>query len=232
MTARCFLSHSWSDGGHCFALRLKSALEARGVRIWLDESDIHAGQDLRHRMISGVRECDVFLFVLSPDSVASENCLIELRTALKCRDEVGLQITPILLKVCKVPSELKDILYVDFSNEQRFDKAIEELLPGIADASRVRQRVADLVASDAESRKTAAQALGEEDNPFTVPILRRCLCSSNREPNGDVRYWLAIALGEIGTEDACAALRAALDREKDPFALLGIEEGLNRACYS
>ncbi len=181
-------------------------------------------------MQTGVKdECDAFLFILSPGSLRSEACAIELDEAFKCRNSKGLQIIPIFFKKCRVPPDLKVLRYVDFRDLARFDERVGELLSGIWAAGQVQTLVALLIHGDPDSRAKAAQHLAKLRNPFVVPILaRRLHVDSDTHPT--VRYWLAYALGQIGTEEACAALRAAWDKETDRYARLGIEDALNERC--
>lgn len=226
---KCFISHAWREGGHDFAIRLADALRANGVDVWLDEEQIHGGQLVEQRMRTGViHECDVFLFVLSPASLKSQPCTTEREEALKRRAETGLQIIPILLKDCDIPQNLQGLLYVDFRDEGHFDESVGDLLSSIEAAGRIRSLVAQLIYGDADSRAEAAQHLGNLRNPFTVPILARCL-SEDSDPT--VRYWLAFTLGQIGGEEAIAALKEARKRETHPFVLLGIEDGLREGGY-
>lgn len=225
-----FISHAWSEGGHKFAIRLAKALRANGLDVWLDEQQILPAQHVKQRMRTGViHECDAFLFVLSPGSLESEACAIELKEALKRRDESGLQIIPILFKDCEIPSELKELRYVDFRDQARFDEYLEQLLPGIRAASRVRALVAVLIDGDPDSRAEAAQHLAKLRNRFVVPILARRL-HVDSDPDPTVRFWLAYALGQIGGEEACAALRAAHEKETNPHTRLGIEDALKEQC--
>lgn len=224
---KCFISHTWREGEHDFAIRLAEALRANGVDVWLDQEQIHGGQLVEQRMHVGViHECDVFLFVLSPASLNSWGCAIELEEALKCRAETGLQIVPILLKKCEIPENFQSLLYVDFRDEGLFDESVRHLLPSIEAASRIRSLVAQLINGDADSRAEAAQHLGNLRNPFTVPILASRL-SADSDPT--VRYWLAFALGQIGGEEAITALKEAKKRETHPFVLLGTIDGLREA---
>jgi hypothetical protein len=88
---------------------------------------------------------------------------------------------------------------------------------------------------DDKKRTAAAQKLAVWKNPFTVPILARRLMVVPEllEPDPTVRHWLAYALGEIGGEEACAALQRAKAHETNLWALTGIERGLQAAnCES
>lgn len=227
---KCFISHSWQEGEHKFAIQLKVALRANGVDVWLDEDQIRGGQLVEQRMRVGViHECDVFLFTLSPASLKSKACAVEREEALRCREETGLQIIPVLLKDCQIPEDVQGQLYVDFRDENRFDESIRILLPSVEVANRTRSLVIQLIDGDADFREEAAQNLGNLRNPFTVPALGRCL-SADADPT--VRYWSAFALGQIGTKEALIALKKTKKMETHPFVLFGIEDGLREAGCS
>lgn len=225
---RCFISHAWRHGGHEFALRLADALLAMGIDAWVDKHDILPGQNLERRMEIGVMaECDVFLFVLAPATLASTACSIELDAAFVQRDQRGLQIVPILFRSCEeIPARLSNLSYVNFRDGARFGKAVEQLDRGIEDAGLIKRLATQLSDGDGDARAEAAERLGELRNPFTVPILTRRRANDS---DANVQYWSAFALGQIGTPEALDALNAAKKTERHPRALQGIETGLREA---
>jgi HEAT repeat protein len=228
---KCFISHSWRNGEHDFAVKLANALESRGIKkAWVDEREIPGGGYISDQIKEGIQTIDLFLFVMSPTAVASKWCNLELSEALKQRSENGIQIVPLLLKDCAVPEELDGLLYVDFRDAAKFEEALEKLLASVREAYSIRAAVVEVFDSDHEIRFEAAQKLSILKNRFTVPILARRL-DPKIEPDPTVRYWLAYALGQIGGEEACAALRIANDRETDLFAREGIAEALQVAGW-
>jgi hypothetical protein len=108
---------------------------------------------------------------------------------------------------------------------------IHSYVQDVLDSLRVGAIVEELLDEDPAKRTTAAQSLLALKNSFTVPILARRLMTEPEllEPDPTVRYWLACALGEIGGEEACTALRRAKAQETNIWALKGIEEGLRAA---
>ena len=224
---RCFISHSWRNSEHDFAIKLADTLQLHGIeKAWVDEREIRAGEYIEDRIREEIRSSDVFIFVMSPNAVTSEWCCLELDEAHRQRSEIGIQIIPLLLKDlrgCSTPERLEGLLYTDFRNEARFEKALQKLLAGIQKAYLIRATVREVLSGDNESRYAAAQKLMVLKNRFTVPILARRL---EVEPDPTVRYWLAYALGQIGGEEACAMLKTAEARETDLFAKQGVIEGL------
>lgn len=111
---KCFLSHRWSHGEHQFARELKDKLEDyRGLSVLLDEDEMRPGDRIKDWMDSAIQSgCDVFLFVLSPEALNSENCLYELNLAI----ERELPVIPIYIRDCQIPTRLQGILFADFRN--------------------------------------------------------------------------------------------------------------------
>ena len=219
----CFISHTWRKGQHAFALRLRDALRNKGIEVWIDEEQILGGHLIKERMRKGIMdESDVFLFVLSPEALQSESCLCELNWAFERRREAGMQIIPILRKDCEIPESLQTVLHIDFRDDERFGVSVGQLLSAIESAAQVKSLCSKLVADEPEERIEAAQALARLGNRFTVPVVgqRR---STDHDPNA--RYWLAIALGKIGGEEAIAALGEAMG-DLDLFANLGVTDAL------
>lgn len=229
MNITCFLSHSWQNGQHDFALKLADALESHGIKnAWIDEREIPGGGHIEDRIRRGVQDCDVFLFLISPASLTSKWCNLELQEAFRQRFETGIQIIPILLRDltgCSIPEMLQDLLYIDFRNKSEFDKSSQRLLTSIKKVYLVRATVLEILEGDNHTRLEAAQKLALLKDRFTVPILSRHL-DPKTEPDPTVRHWLAQALGQIGGEEACAALRAAALGETHPFAKRGIDQAL------
>ena len=50
--------------------------------MWLDVEDIPGGAKWRDRVRRGIEACKAFVFVISPDSVTSAQCLAEIEDAV------------------------------------------------------------------------------------------------------------------------------------------------------
>ena len=89
-------------------------IEARGGRAWLDRYDITGGDDLRKKIMDGLRVCRELVLLLSPQSTESHWVSIEIGAALGQRKRV----TPILHQLSHMDfgplAGLKEILLNDF----------------------------------------------------------------------------------------------------------------------
>ena len=124
--AKAFVSYSRADTD--FVLRLCQDLRAAGASIWLDQLDIHPGEDWDEAIERGLSECGRMLAVLSPKSVSSQNVLDEIGYALSKKKA----IIPVLYRDCEIPYRLNRIQYVDFRTA--YDEPLKYLLLAIEDA--------------------------------------------------------------------------------------------------
>src|SRR5579872_2095140 len=132
-SAKAFVSYSRADTD--FVLRLCQDLRAAGASIWLDKLDIHPGEEWDESIERGLSECGRMLVVLSPKSVASENVLDEIGSALSRKKT----IIPVLYQDCEIPYRLNRIQYVDFRSA--YDESLKSLLLALGDAKESPQAV-------------------------------------------------------------------------------------------
>jgi len=70
MPPRFFITHSWKDIE--FATRLCDDLRAAGLDGFLDAHSIKPGDSIPSRIERGLKECDVYLPIFSPDALKSD----------------------------------------------------------------------------------------------------------------------------------------------------------------
>lgn len=114
---RTFISYSRVNKQ--FAIRLASELKAGGFSIWLDQFDIPTGKRWDDEIEKALRECEIFLIIMTPASTASENAKDEIGYAI----DHGKRIMPVLLEDCEIPLRLRRLQYVDFTRKN-FDDGI------------------------------------------------------------------------------------------------------------
>jgi hypothetical protein len=102
---------SYSRVNKDFALKLARELKSEGFPIWLDQLDIPAGARWDDEIENALRECGIFMAILTPASIASENAKDEIGYAI----DHGKRILPILLEECEIPLRVRRFQYVDFT---------------------------------------------------------------------------------------------------------------------
>jgi hypothetical protein len=130
---RAFISYSRTNKE--FATKLAKGLRSAGYPVWFDLFDIPTGARWDDEVEKALRECSIFMIILTPASIASENVKDEIGYAI----DHGKRILPILLEQCDVPLRLRRFQYVDFTTksfEEGFESA-KELLRDLVEASSV-----------------------------------------------------------------------------------------------
>lgn len=224
----CFVSHAWAGGGHSFALALCAELGRRRVVPWVDEEQVLPGSLVEHSCRDGVlRKCEVFVALVGAAWIASPSCQDELQCALRRREVDGLSIVPVYWErdVQLVPA-LAGICYIKLTDPSDC-AGVDRLTAAIRRGALVSRFVHVLRAGPLGQRHEAAQMLGRLAEPSTLPCLCRSL-AGDEDPMA--RYWSAVAVGNIGTTSACAALRDAARTETHPFVKEGIRVALERGC--
>jgi hypothetical protein len=115
---RIFISYSRVDKE--FAIKLAQALKSAMFPVWLDQFDIPTGARWDNELEKALNECGIFLVILTPDSIASENVKDEIGYAIDSHK----RILPVLLKNCAVPLRLRRFQYVDFTTKS-YDEGVE-----------------------------------------------------------------------------------------------------------
>lgn len=131
-----FISHSARDKP--FVRRLAADLVANGVKVWLDEQRILVGDSIPEKIAQGLAESDLFLLVVSENSIGSPWVKKELSNALVNEIERRkVTVMPIKLDNGAMPDSIGDKLYADFRGS--YDDGLNNLLKSI----KAREVVAD-----------------------------------------------------------------------------------------
>src|SRR5215217_4494684 len=126
--AAVFISYAHEDQD--FVRELHEALEKLNRDTWIDWKDIPRTAKWIDEVYSGIESADAFAFVISPDSVASEFCIVELNHAV----EHNKRLVPILHRDVddeSVPPDLSSHQYVFFGKTDDFDRAFEDLIEAL-----------------------------------------------------------------------------------------------------
>jgi len=108
---RTFISYSRVN--QQFALKLACELKSAGFSIWMDQFDIPTGRRWDDEIEKALLECEIFLIIMTPASIASENAKDEIGYAI----DHNKRIMPVLLENCEIPLRLRRLQYVDFTQK-------------------------------------------------------------------------------------------------------------------
>ncbi len=133
-TPRVFISHASADNvfGHELVRRLREALDDE-ESVWYDsQGGLWAGDEWWKRILKELDERNVFIMILSPDSMASKWCQDELTLAWQdknAKDPARHKvIVPLMYRTCEVPRYLRTVQFADFTHPERFDEDVEQLV--------------------------------------------------------------------------------------------------------
>jgi hypothetical protein len=107
--AKVFVSYSRKDIE--FAKWLTGELQKSDLDFWIDWEGIPPTVDWWREIEKGIEEADIFLFLISPDSVKSKVCGKEIDTAVKN----GKRIIPIVVRDSswdETPPQLRHLNYI------------------------------------------------------------------------------------------------------------------------
>lgn len=123
MPGQIFISYSRVNTE--FVTRLINDLTRQGFNVWMDQRDIGAGQRWDSLIQDALETCGLFIIILSPYSVESENVLDELSYAINAHK----RIIPILLENCAIPYRIARIQFVNFTEDYQtgFQHLISEI---------------------------------------------------------------------------------------------------------
>lgn len=179
---KVFVSYSRAD--KAFASDLVLGLAACGFAPYIDRQDIAPGEDWERRLAGLIAEADSIVYIVSPDSLASKNCAIELQQGLELRKRI-LPVVWRPIDDAQASPDLKRLNYIFFSGEGRtFAAGLNELaealrtdidwirehtrLAELAGRWRARGHGADLVLRGGDIDAALAWQAGK---PITAPAI-------------------------------------------------------------
>jgi WD40 repeat protein len=115
-----FLSYARED--RKFVEQLRADLIAAGLEVWVDVEDIPGGARWRERVTRGIEACKAFVFVISPDSVASAPCKEELSLA----GSFNKLVVPVVRRTVddELPPELSEFEWIFIGEDVDLDVEI------------------------------------------------------------------------------------------------------------
>jgi len=125
-----FLSYKSDD--HQWVESLKTALQARGVRVWLDKDQIRPGDRFVRALEGGLETSRSVALVATPESISSGWVEDEYSRALSLSNQGQLKLIPLLLRDARLPGFLSNRQHIDFRDAGQFERQVDRLVfPGI-----------------------------------------------------------------------------------------------------
>jgi hypothetical protein len=107
---RVFVSYGREDTG--VAGVVTEDLRELGHEVWYDR-ELTGGQNWWHSILQQIRECDLFIFILTPSSLESEACAREWNYAASVRRRILPVLCALNVKVNLLPPALAELQFVN-----------------------------------------------------------------------------------------------------------------------
>lgn len=121
---------SYSRKNIAFARLLMEAFETNNIQAWIDWQDIPPSADWLAEVYEAIEQSDAFIFIISENSVISEICSLEIKHAV----ENNKRLIPIVVnevEPAQVPVPLVDLQWIFFTEQDKFSKALSDLIAAI-----------------------------------------------------------------------------------------------------
>lgn len=150
-----FISYSRADSS--FAIRLAKDLKSAGFNVWLDQLDIPTGARWDDEVETALESCKIFMIILSPESLQSQNVKDEIGYAI----DSGKHLLPVKIKSGEIPFRLRRFQYVDFSKQSYSDslKEIKGLLSAPGSLPETQEFENDISAAEERPTQKRVQAV-------------------------------------------------------------------------
>src|SRR5215471_14510067 len=124
-----FISYSRKDTD--FVHRLDDALKSRGREAWVDWADIRPAEEWMSAIYAAIEGANTFVFVLTPDSVASPVCGREIAHAA-AHNKRMVPIVAREVNADTVPEALAKLNFIFFYRDgDDFEKRTNELISAL-----------------------------------------------------------------------------------------------------
>jgi hypothetical protein len=129
---KVFISHAGEDKER-FVLDFAERLRQKGVDAWLDKWEMKPGDSLIDKIFEeGIRECDIFIVVLSKNSITKRWVREELNAGIVQRIEKSTKIIPVIIdEGIEIPTSLKDTVWTRIEDLSEYDKEFAQILMSI-----------------------------------------------------------------------------------------------------
>ncbi|MBD2629842.1 TIR domain-containing protein [Trichormus variabilis] len=118
---------SYSEKEKAFMEKIAQILMRESFTVWTNKTDIQSGADFVESIYRGIEEADNLVFLMSPASLQSEYCQMEMSHAFSIKK----RIIPLLIEqvdVEQIPIELRTLQFIDLTEPQQQDANIDKLI--------------------------------------------------------------------------------------------------------
>lgn len=118
---------SYSEKERAFMEKIAKLLMRESFTVWTNKTDIQSGTDFVESIYRGIEEADNLVFLMSPASLQSEYCQMEVSHAFSLKK----RIIPLLIEqvdIEQIPVELRTLHFIDLTEPQQHQVNIDKLI--------------------------------------------------------------------------------------------------------
>ncbi len=127
----------YADSDRDIMERLSRTLRREKITVWQNTRDIKTGADFQAEIKRGIVGADNLVYLISPDSLASQYCQSEIELALSYQKRIiCLMVHP--LEVKTIPEALRSLQFIeltDWQNSEVYQKQTNELIKQLREES-------------------------------------------------------------------------------------------------
>lgn len=129
--ADVFISYAREDTD--FVRRVVDGFQALGRDVWIDFDDIPFGAEWWDEIVEGIEKSSVCVFVISPDSIASQVCSLEVAEMM----QNNKKIVPIVARdpdetiIGNLPQVIQNLNWINFDLDDPFEAMFDSLVDAV-----------------------------------------------------------------------------------------------------
>lgn len=210
-----YLSYSRRDAD--FVDRVEADLNEQGHPVWRDVSGVQQDERWDTAIAAALDSAYAVLVVLSRNGLDSDWVAMEMAVASRAKTPFVV----LLMEPCDLPQALRDGPMVDMSRIQgatgldqlrQYRLALQSLIGHLDELYPVRRHLMALEHTDDRVREEAARTLGDlGDSRSSEALIQRL-----SDPDIDVRFAAAEALGKLKSQSAQKSLVRLTNTDDDP----------------
>lgn len=173
MAASVLVSYSHAD--KALAGAFATALQERGLRVWIDEGELKVGDSIIERIATAIADIDFFLALVSESSRDSNWCRKELALAVTGElGREGAKVLPVRVDGAPMPESLADVYYLALSwgNVGEVADKIAAAIPKHQDEERKRladrQQARKSIGASQQRSRSAATPAPVDSEPIRI----------------------------------------------------------------
>lgn len=175
---KAFISHSSIDKP--LAREIADEIRVRGHDVWLDERDLGPGHPLASALAEALTEIDVFVILVTQNSVSSPWVVYELNQVIALVVRNSVRVLPLKFDGAEIPSVLSGFIYADCSIPDGLRRALNLTFT----SARLRLPLAQSELQDRFEKRMVPE--------FCVRLIRSTDLSANQTLGPSAREYVAL----------------------------------------